>query len=98
MSFLNSSNSEFLSARITSRGRNAIAKGSFNIEYFQVGDSEFDYTSPFTALTGTTNHQKVFTPFENESGVKYPFSLDSVYSTTYGNPILNNSIGKLNQK
>ena len=92
MSFLNSSNSEFLSARITSRGRNAIAKGSFNIEYFQVGDSEFDYTSPFTALTGTTNHQKVFTPFENESGVKYPFSLDSVYSTTYGNPILNNSI------
>ena len=92
MSFLNSSNSEFLSARITSKGRNAIAKGSFNIEYFQVGDSEFDYTSPFTVLTGTTNHQKVFTPFENESGVKYPFSLDSVYSTTYGNPILNNSI------
>ena len=92
MSFLNSSNSEFLSARITSRGRNAIAKGSFNIEYFQVGDSEFDYTSPFTALTGTTNHQKVFTPFENESGVKYPFSLDSSLSTTYGNPILNNSI------
>jgi len=92
MSFLNSSNSEFLSARITSRGRNAIAKGNFNIEYFQVGDSEFDYNSPFTALTGTTNHQKVFTPSENESGVKYPFSLDSVYSTTYGNPILNNSI------
>jgi hypothetical protein len=92
MSFLNSSNSEFLSARITSRGRNAIAKGNFNIEYFQVGDSEFDYNLPFTALTGTTNHQKVFTPFENESGVKYPFSLDSSLSTTYGNPILNNSI------
>jgi hypothetical protein len=92
MSFLNSSNSEFLSARITSRGRNAIAKGNFNIEYFQIGDSEFDYNSPFTALTGTTNHQKVFTPFENESGVKYPFSLDSSLTTTYGNPILNNSV------
>ena len=62
MSFLDSSNSEFLSARITQKGRNSIAKGSFNIEYFQVGDSEFDYTTPFTGFTGQTTHQKVFAP------------------------------------
>jgi hypothetical protein len=52
MSFLNSNNSEFLSARITKKGRMAIAKGNFIIEYFQVGDSEFDYTSNFTEFTG----------------------------------------------
>lgn len=89
MSFLDSSNSEFLSARITQKGRNSIAKGSFNIEYFQVGDSEFDYTTPFTGFTGQTTHQKVFSPFDKESGVKYPYGLDSGLSTTYGNPIQN---------
>jgi MFS family permease len=52
MSFLSNNNSEFLSARITKKGRNSIAKGDFNISYFQVGDSEFDYNNPFTGLTG----------------------------------------------
>jgi len=75
MSFLNSNNSEFLSARITQRGRNAIAKGSFNIQYFQVGDSEFDYTTPFTGLTSQTTHQKVSAPNEKETGVKYPYKV-----------------------
>ena len=89
MSFLNSNNSEFLSARITNRGRKAISKGSFNIEYFQIGDSEFDYTTPFTNLTGTTGHQKVFAPFDYDAGVKYPLSLDSDLTTTYGQPISN---------
>jgi hypothetical protein len=59
MSFLNNNNSEFLSARITQKGRNAIAKGNFNIEYFQIGDSEFDYTTAFSTLTGQTTHLKV---------------------------------------
>lgn len=95
MSFLNSNNSEFLSARITNRGRKAIAKGNFNIEYFQIGDSEYDYTNPFNSLTGTTGHQKVFAPFDYESGVKYPFGLDSTVSTTYGNPISNSETIKL---
>ena len=90
MSFLNSNNSEFLSARITNRGRKAIANGNFNIQYFQIGDSEYDYTTPFNSLTGTTGQQKVFAPFDYESGVKYPFGLDSTISTTYGTPISNN--------
>ena len=47
MSFLNSNNSEYLSARITNRGRKAIANGNFNIQYFQIGDSEYDYNLSF---------------------------------------------------
>ena len=95
MSFLNSNNSEFLSARITNRGRKAIAKGNFNIQYFQIGDSEYDYSIPFNSLTGTTGQQKVFAPFDYESGVKHPFGLDSTISTTYGNPISNSQTIKL---
>ena len=88
MSFLNSNNSEYLSARITNRGRKAIANGNFNIQYFQIGDSEYDYN--LSSLTGATDHQKVFAPFDYDGGVKYPFGLDSTISTTYGSPISNN--------
>lgn len=93
MSFLNVNNSESLSARITQKGRNAIAKGNFNIEYFQIGDSEFDYTSPFNQFTGgTIGGQKVMSPFDKDSGVKYPYKLDSSStSTTYGVPVENSS-------
>ena len=94
MSYLSSNNSEFLSARITKKGRNAIAKGNFVISYFQVGDSEFDYTVPFTGFTGLNSapHQMVLSPFDKESGVKYPYKMDSSdTSTTYGVPIDNSS-------
>ena len=88
MSFLDSSNSEFLSARITQKGRNSIAKGNFNIEYFQIGDSEFDYNTLYGGLTGQTTHQKVLSPFDKENSIKYPYKIDSsVSGTTYGVPI-----------
>lgn len=88
MSFLSSNNSEFLSARITQKGRNSIAKGNFNIEYFQIGDSEFDYNLIYSGLTGQTLHQKVLSPFDKETSIKYPYKIDSTISgTTYGTPI-----------
>ena len=94
MSFLNDSNSEFLSAKITQRGRNAIARGSFNIQYFQIGDSEFDYNTLFSGLTGGNDipHQKVFAPLDKESGVKYPLNLDSTAtSPNFGIPVTGNT-------
>lgn len=88
MSFLSSNNSEFLSARITQKGRNSIAKGNFNIEYFQIGDSEFDYNLIYSGLTGQSRHQKVLSPFDKETSIKYPYKIDSSTSgTTYGTPI-----------
>lgn len=91
MSFLSTNNSEFLSARITQKGRNAIAKGSFNINYFQIGDSEYDYNLIFSGLTGNTNHQMIMSPSDRESGIKYPYKIDSSTSgTTYGVPVNNN--------
>jgi hypothetical protein len=81
MSFLDNS-SENLSARLTNNGRKKIAQGSFNIKYFQIGDSEFDYG--FDGLK-----QKVFTPFDKDSQVKYPYKISesTVSGTTYGTPI-----------
>lgn len=89
MSFLNEINSEHLAARITQRGRRKIAQGDFNIAYFQIGDSEFDYA--FSDFDGTLTRpaQKVFTPLDKDNQVKYPYkiSTSSLTGTTFGNPI-----------
>lgn len=88
MSFLNNDNAQYLSARITQKGRKAIAKGDFQINYFQVGDSEFDYSTAFSAYTGGTRpNEKVFSPFDKETGVKYPLKLNVNDDSTYGNPV-----------
>lgn len=91
MSFLSQNNAEFLSARLTQKGRKSIAQGNFQIKFFQVGDSEFDYTAPFNAMDGvqTNPQQNVLAPFDKDSQVKYPYKLDSSDSTTtYGVPIM----------
>lgn len=90
MSFLDSNISEHLSAKLTQKGRNAIAKGNFQINYFAVGDSEYDYN--YDILSGTTNHQKIFTPFDKDTQLKYPIKFDGSYisgTTIYGIPVQN---------
>lgn len=92
MSFLDKYSSDLLSVRITKKGRNSIAKGNFNISYFQIGDSEYDYNTPFNQMDGQHGapSQKIFSPFDYNDSIKYPYQLDdSVSGTTYGNPIQN---------
>ena len=89
MSFLSQNNAEFLSARLTQKGRKSIAEGDFQIKFLQVGDSEFDYTDPFTNLDGIQGrpHQKVLSSMDRDSQVKYPYLIDSNGTTTYGVPV-----------
>ena len=89
MSFLNQNNAEFLSARLTQKGRKSIAEGDFQIKFFQIGDSEFNYKQPFNQLSGEvdTPQQNVLSPFDKDSQVKYPYLLDNSGTTTYGVPI-----------
>ena len=92
MSFLQNNESEYIAARVTNKGKEKIAQGSFVISYFQVGDSEFDYN--FSEFDGTDivtkPPQKVFTPLDKDSTIKYPYKLSesTVSGTTFGNPIL----------
>ena len=82
MSFLNTGYSATVAARLTQKGRHAIASGNFNVSYFAVGDSEYNYSGPST--------QSVLTPFDKDLNVKYPFWYTSG-STFFGIPI-NNSL------
>jgi len=88
MSFLLENNSENIAARITHKGRQKIAQGNFNISYFQIGDSEFDYG--FSEFDGSVNAaQKVLMPMDKDNQVKYPYkvSASTLTGTTYGTPI-----------
>lgn len=88
MSFLNNDNAQYLSARITQKGRRAIAKGNFQINYFQVGDSEFDYSSSFSSFTGGTQpNEKVFSPFDKETEIKYPLKQNTTDDTIIGSVV-----------
>lgn len=91
MSFLNSNNSEFLSAIITRKGRQSIAEGNFNIKYFQIGDSEFDYNVKFGGFTGAITggtrapHQRILAPLDGDQHVKYPYLIDANELLNFGN-------------
>ena len=82
MSFLNTGYSATVAARLTQKGRHAIAGGNFNVSYFAVGDSEYNYNGP--------NTQSVLEPFDKDLNVKYPMWYTSG-STFFGIPI-NNSL------
>ena len=76
MSFLNSNSPMFISARLTNIGKKLISKGNFVIKYFQIGDSEYDYSNELIKT------QKVFNSFDFEYGVKYPYK--NIDNKNYG--------------
>ena len=79
MSFLNSNSTMFISARLTNIGKKLISKGNFVIKYFQIGDSEYDYSNELIKT------QKVFNSFDFEYGVKYPYK--NIDNKNYGQVI-----------
>jgi hypothetical protein len=87
MSFLDQKYSATVAARLTQKGRNAISHGNFNISYFAVGDSEFNYTGSLT--------QKVLTPFDRDYDIKYPLWY-TTGTTVYGIPAVGSMIATCN--
>jgi hypothetical protein len=86
MSFLDSNNAEFISARLTKKGRNSISIGNFNIKYFQLGDSEYVYDNSYPET------QSIMSPLDNDTNVKYPYKMDdSETETTFGTPLQNST-------
>ena len=87
-----------LSTRLTDTARLKLSQGSFNISYFQVGDSEVSYNT----LTGTPYNQSTTNilepafnaqnstgaPESNKQNVKYPYYVDGITGNTYGIPYM----------
>ena len=86
-----------LSTRLTDTARLKLSQGSFNISYFQVGDSEVSYNSlpgsynQFTTqiLEPAFNAQNsTGKPESNKQNVKYPYYVDGITGNTYGIPYM----------
>jgi hypothetical protein len=80
-----------VSTRLTDVGRRKISQGNFNISYFQVGDSEIDYSvddpSKYNILMPSFNaHNDNGANSSNKHNVKYPYFLGNSDGTTYGIP------------
>ena len=83
-----------VSTKLTDVGRRKISQGNFNIAYFQIGDSEVNYTAvtdynfansmvlepPFNA------HNNAGVPQSTKNNVKYPLYLIGNSGVTYGIP------------
>ncbi len=96
MGYIIKNTSGLLNTRITDVGRKRISTGNFNINYFQIGDSEVFYNisenfslSNNNILIPSFNAQNdTGVPESNKENIKYPYYLDSVSGNTYGIPYL----------
>jgi len=91
MSYILKNTSGLINTRLTDVGRKAISKGQFNISYFQVGDSEVDYsasnpTQNNILMPSFCAHNDSSNLNINKQNVKYPYFLAGTTGTTYGIP------------
>ena len=59
MSYLTTTTA-LLDAKLTNKGREKISQGNFNVRYFQIGDSEFDYNFPSYSGSTSDNFEKCY--------------------------------------
>ena len=101
MGFILKNTSGLVNTRLTDAGRQKLSQGSFNISYFQVGDSEVSYNIlPSTynqtnsnVLEPSFNAQNLSgAPESNKQNVKYPYYVDGITGNTYGIPFMDSVV------
>ena len=99
MGYIIKENQGLLVTRLTDTGRKKISEGNFNISYFQIGDSEVNYTAlpnyditNFQILEPSYNAQNSNgVPQSTKNEVKYPYYLQGSSGLTYGIPFMASS-------
>jgi len=95
MGYILKNTSALINTKITDAARLKLAKGDFNIKYFQIGDSEVSYNAlpdtytptNFNILEPSFNAQNsAGYPQSNKQNIKYPFYVDGGDGNTYGIP------------
>lgn len=100
MSYIIKNTAGLISTRVTDAGRRYISQGNFNISYFQIGDSEVNYTA-------VTNYNQVNnnilmpafnaqndtgSPESNKQNVKYPYYVQGNAGNTFGIPYMDSVV------
>lgn len=101
MSYILKNTSGLINTRLTDVGRRKLSQGSFNIRYFQIGDSEISYNSlPNTYNQVNTNilspnfnsQNSNGAPQSNKQYIKYPYYVDGNSGSTYGIPFMSSVV------
>ena len=102
MGYIIKNTSGLINTRLTDTARLKISQGTFNIAYFQVGDSEVSYNtlpsntySQFNTfiLEPSFNAQNSSgVPQSNKENIKYPIYVDGTTGNTYGIPFMDSSV------
>lgn len=95
MGYIIKDTAALINSKLTDAGRKRISEGTFNISYFQVGDSEVCYDcipgadlSTGMVLDAEYNAQNLSPlPQKNKANVKYPILVTTQSDNTYGIPI-----------
>jgi hypothetical protein len=100
MAYIIKDTAGLINTRLTDVGRRYLSQGNFNISYFQIGDSEVNY-SAVTNYNQTNNNilMPAFNaqndtgyPESNKQNIKYPFFLNGSAGITYGIPYMNSQV------
>lgn len=101
MSYILKNTQGLVNTQITDTARKKISQGSFNIAYFQIGDSEVSYNA-LPNTYGQTNTKILMPAFNaqnsagipdsNKHNVKYPYYVDGITGNTYGIPFMDSIV------
>jgi hypothetical protein len=100
MSYILKNTSGLVNTRVTDVGRRYISQGNFNISYFQIGDSEVNY-SAVTNYNQVNNNilmpafnaqNDTGSPESNKQNVKYPYYVQGSTGNTYGIPYMDSIV------
>ena len=100
MAYIIKNTAGLINTRLTDVGRRNISQGNFNIAYFQIGDSEVNYTAvPNYNQTNNNILMPAFnaqndtgSPQSNKQNIKYPYYVEGSQGNTYGIPFMDNQI------
>lgn len=94
MAYIIKNTAGLINTRLTDVGRRKLSQGNFNISYFQIGDSEVNYTAvPNYNQTNNNILMPAFnaqndtgSPQSNKQNIKYPYYVSGGNGGTYGIP------------
>lgn len=94
MAYIIKNTAGLINTRLTDVGRRKLSQGNFNISYFQIGDSEVNYTA--VSNYNQTNNNILMpafnaqndtgSPQSNKQNIKYPYYVTGGNGGTYGIP------------
>jgi hypothetical protein len=101
MAYIIKNTAGLINTRLTDVGRRNISQGNFNIAYFQIGDSEVNYTAATSTYNQTNNNilmpafnaqNDTGSPQSNKQNVKYPYYVSGNQGGTYGIPFMDSVV------